>query len=74
MFLRWIGSGIFEEKLRSIINRVCADQTFLPRMPNGVYRDPASSGHLGDGKHAALSQPVEAALESVSLSNVANGC
>lgn len=61
---------MLEEKLGSIINGVGADQSFLPPMPDHVYRDGANPGHFRDGKHSTFAEPVESALQAVSLSNV----
>lgn len=43
VFLGWIGSGVFKEKLRSIVNGVRANQAFLPPIRDRLYRNVARS-------------------------------
>src|SRR6516165_5282415 len=45
-------------------------------MPDCVYRNAASFSHFRDGQQAAFPEPLESALQSISLSNIADreGC
>src|SRR5687767_7168635 len=72
VFLGWIGSGVFIEKLRSIVDGVRANQAFLPPIRDRLYRNVARSGDLGDGQHSPFAKAIEAALQSVRFSNVAD--
>jgi hypothetical protein len=72
VFLGRVWSGMLEEKLASVVYRIPADQALLPPMPDRIYRDPAGLRNLGDGQQAAFAEPVESALQSISLSNIAD--
>src|SRR5260370_17438915 len=51
---------------------MCANQTFSAPIGDRLYRNVASPGDLRDRKHSAFTKAVEAALQSISLSNVAD--
>ena len=61
-----------EHKLGSIVNRVRSDYAFSARMANCVYRNRASLCHFRDGQQVPFTEPVESALQSISLSNQAD--
>src|SRR5215471_228759 len=72
MFLGRIWSGVFEKKLGAIVDRMRSDQTFLSPVRYRLYGNTARPGHLRDRKETAFAKAVESALQSISLSNVAD--
>ena len=72
MLLRWIRSGIFKQKLVSIVNGMPAEQALLPPLRDGVCGNATSLGDLTDSQQAAFAEPIKATFQSVRLSNIAD--
>ena len=69
----WIRPGIFKEKLVPIVNGMRTNSILSPPIGNCVCRNAAPLCNLIHGKHPSRTKPIEATLESVGRSNVADG-